>query len=67
MNPTGENRDAFLMLVNKENPLGASYVPTELVTIDAIYCQNPNTNKMNATAAMALEAMLIDICSSHTR
>ncbi len=61
MNPTGENRDAFLMLVNKEKPLGENFVPDELVTLDAIYCQNLKTNQMNATAAMALEAMLIEL------
>ncbi len=62
MNPTGEQRDAFLMLVNKEYLLGEeNYVPDDLVTLDSKYCVNTKTNQMNATAAKALEAMLIEL------
>lgn len=33
MNPTGDMRDAFLTLVNKDNPLDESYKPTELTEL----------------------------------
>jgi len=61
MNPTGELRDAFLLLANKETPLGSDFVPSELVTLSSEYCINTNANKIDATAAMALEAMLIEL------
>lgn len=61
INPVGENRDAFLLLVNKEKPLGNAYIPENLVTIDSKYCHNENANQINSYAAKALEAMLIEL------
>jgi len=61
MNPTGEQRDAFLLLANKEKPLGENFVPAELVTLSSEYCINTNANQIDATAAKALEAMLIEL------
>lgn len=61
MNPTGEQRDAFLLLANKENPLGADFKPAELVKLSSEYCINTNANEINATAAKALEAMLKEL------
>ena len=60
MNPQGEDRDAYLLLVNKQNPLGEDYVPSDLVKLDEEYCGNPNANQINACAAKAFEAFLIE-------
>lgn len=61
MNPKGESRDKYLLLVNKENPLGESYVPKDLVSLESEYCINTNANKINECAAMALKAMLTEL------
>jgi len=61
MNPTGEQRDAFLLLANKEKPLGENFVPEELVKLSSEYCINTNANQIDATAAKALEAMLKEL------
>ena len=61
MNPKGESRDKYLLLVNKENPLGESYVPKELVTLETEYCINTNANQIDACAAEALKAMLTEL------
>ena len=58
MNPQGEDRDAYLLLVNKQNPLGENYVPSDLVELADEYCGNPNANQINACAAKAFEAFL---------
>ncbi len=61
MNPQGEMRDSFLLLVNKQNPLGASYIPQNLVTLSDKYCINQNANQLNKYAAEALSAMLTEL------
>lgn len=61
MNPQGENRDKYLLLVNKQNPLGNNYVPDNLVSISTEYCSNTNANQMDACGAEALKAMLIEL------
>ena len=60
MNPTGDDRDAYLLLVNKQNPLGEDFVPSDLLELDEKYCGHQNTNrrKMNVCAAKAFEAFL---------
>lgn len=58
MNPTGEDRDAYLLLVNKQNPLGEDFIPSDLVELNEDYCGNVNANRMNACAAKAFEAFL---------
>ena len=61
MNPTGEQRDAFLLLANKKTPLGDDYVPDDLVALSSEYCINMSANQVDATVAKALEAMLIEL------
>ena len=61
MNPKGENRDKYLLLVNKENPLGDSYIPGDLVELGSDYCINTNANQIDACAAEALKAMLTEL------
>ncbi len=61
MNPQGESRDSFLLLVNKKNPLGQSYAPQNLVSLEETYCINQNANQLNKYAAEALRAMLIEL------
>ncbi len=61
MNPQGESRDSFLLLVNKKNPLGASYKPQNLVSLSDTYCINQNANQLNKYAAEALQAMLTEL------
>ena len=62
MNPTGDDRDAYLLLVNKQNTLGEDYVPSDLVELDEKYCnhENKERRKMNACAAKAFEAFLTE-------
>ena len=60
MNPQGEDRDAYLLLVNKQNPLGEDYIPTDLVELDEKYCGNVNANQINFCAAKAFEAFLTE-------
>lgn len=57
MNPT--NYQDFLTLVNKANPLGETYVPSDLTTIDIQYCAKEI--EMTHYAAKALEAMMIEM------
>ncbi len=56
MNPTGDLRDAFLILVNTKNHLTATDVPTDLMDVKFIY---PNSNKkqLREYAVKALEAL----------
>ena len=62
MNPTGEAADAFLILLNKENPIDSDYEPADLAIIPEALV-NPSkssyvTLDMDATAMKALEAMI---------
>jgi D-alanyl-D-alanine carboxypeptidase len=61
MNPTGEDRDKYLVIASKTSPLGDSYVPNELYSLDKTYCYNENANQMTFIAAKALEAMLTEL------
>ncbi|MBE6542032.1 MAG: hypothetical protein E7672_06250 [Ruminococcaceae bacterium] len=56
MNPTGDKRDSFLILVNTKNHLDANYVPDDLT--DVKYTEESrNTQQLRLYAAKALEAM----------
>ena len=60
LNPT--DRDAYLVLANKDNPLGESYAPTDLVTIaDGIIYAGVANDQMREYAAKALEAMILEM------
>ncbi len=60
MNPTGSERDAYLLLVNPQNPLGAEDDPVDLIEVSATRQDGRNPQKMRETAAKALEAMFIE-------
>ncbi len=49
----------FLMLVNKANPLGETYVPDDLSSIDTTYCTKDI--ELSQYGAKALEAMMIEM------
>jgi len=57
MNPSDST--AFLLLVNKTHPLGEIYTPSDLCTVDISYCTKDI--EMSRYAAMALEAMMIEM------
>ncbi|MBE6600424.1 MAG: D-alanyl-D-alanine carboxypeptidase family protein [Ruminococcaceae bacterium] len=60
LNPS--DRDAYLVLVNKENPISKDYTPNDLVTLpDSIKNGNINCDQMREYAAKALEAMIKEI------
>ena len=61
MNPTGEDRDKYLLIASKTSPLGESFVPDDLYSLDKTYCYNENANEMTRVAAKALEAMLLEL------
>lgn len=54
-----EDADAFLLLVNQEHPLDASYVPSNLVAITDV--REGRTEYMVETAEMALEALFLEM------
>lgn len=54
------DRDGYLLLANKENPLGESYVPTGLSNIEKKYC-NKSDMQMVEYAARALEALMAEM------
>lgn len=60
LNP--ENKEAFLILANREKPLGSSYVPSDLVVIpSALTYQKSRTYELDETAYIALNAMLAEM------
>ena len=60
LNP--ENRDDYLILTNKQNPIDSTYKPSDLVDLDpSIKNGNINCGQMRLNAAKAIEAMLLDI------
>lgn len=65
MNPSGEMRDAFLMLLNKENPIDSSFEPSDIVEIpESLIVPSKRGSfilDLNATAVKALEAMLLEM------
>jgi LAS superfamily LD-carboxypeptidase LdcB len=68
MNPTGELRDAFLMLLNKENPIDSSFEPSSIIDLpEGLVVPSKRgsvTLELDATAAKALEAMLLEMHSA---
>lgn len=55
MNP--ENKDDYLLLVNKDNPIGKDYVPKDLIYVYQA-SGTADKYKMSYVAAMAFEAMV---------
>ncbi len=60
MDPKGEARDAYLILVNAEHPLTEKDVPNDLVDVSGTRRDGRTVQKMRKTAAMALEALFIE-------
>ena len=56
-----ENDDKYLVLVNKENAVNATYVPDELVDIDPEYTTGGKSIQLERTALDALIKMLEDM------
>ncbi len=68
MNPTGVSEDAFLMLLNKENPCDSDFKPSDLGVIPAKWV-NPDKSgwlelELDNTAIKALEAMMMEMRSA---
>jgi len=63
MNPTGDKRDAFLVLVNKTTPLTENDIPTDLMD-----CQHTSTarktQRLREYAAKALDALYMEMKSN---
>ncbi len=59
MNP--EDRDGYLLLVNEKNTIDESYLPKDLTDLADTRKDGRNMQKMAKTAAMALEAMFIEL------
>ena len=62
MNPA--DRDAYLILANKQTELGEEYIPENLVDIANTRQDGRATAQMVETAAKALEALYIDMYSA---
>ncbi len=59
MNP--EDRDAYLILVNKTNHIDGSYIPDDLIIVENTRKDGRANQMMVETAAKALEAMFIEL------
>lgn len=59
MNPA--DRDAYLILVNSTHSIDENYLPDDLTALVDTRKDGRNTQKMAKTAAMALEAMFIEM------
>lgn len=59
-----QNRDAFLILVNKENPLTSTYTPADLTDVTNMKEGYTNTQKLCATAERALQALYQDMTAA---
>ena len=59
MNP--ENRDDYLILVNKQNHIDGSYVPENMIIVSDTRKDGRANQQMVETAAKALEAMFIEL------
>ncbi len=64
MNPEGEARDAYLILVNYENKLDENYLPDDLTDVINTRKDGRNTQKLRLYAAKALEALFIELYAS---
>lgn len=60
MNPTGDKRDAYLTLVNNNNPLPADFVPPTLVDVKSTRKDGRATQQLQEYAAKALEALMLE-------
>ena len=58
------NRDAFLILVNKENALSSTYVPSDLVDVTNMKEGTTSQQKMCETAELALQALYQDMIAA---
>ncbi len=56
-----ENRDEYLVLINKENMLSPDYAPDDLVNIRNTRKDGRTTQKMRLYAAKSLEALFIEM------
>jgi len=61
MNPS--DRDSYLMLVNTQNPLTASYQPTDLMDVSAT-ASGRSMQTLREYACKALEALLLEMASA---
>ena len=65
MNPTGEDANAFLLLLNKVSPIDSSFTPLDIVDIPDKWVSPAKrgdvTLELNSTATKALEAMLMEM------
>ena len=59
MNP--EDRDAYLILVNKSNPVDPAYVPENMIVVKNTRTDGRAKQQMVETAEKALEAMFIEL------
>jgi len=60
MNPEGDQRDAYLLLVNPQNPVSAADAPTDLTDLTATRKDGRATQQMRLYAAKAMEAMFAE-------
>lgn len=60
MNPEGDMRDAFLTLVNEENPLADSFYPSNLVEVSQTSIIS-ETQYLENYAARALDALFMEL------
>ncbi len=60
MQPTGDEEDAYLFLVNRVNTLDADYAPEDLTDIANTRKDGRATQKMRLQAAKALEALFLE-------
>lgn len=60
MNPQGADRDAYLILVNPDNPLTEDDVPNDLVAVQSTRKDGRATQKLREYAAKALEALMLE-------
>jgi D-alanyl-D-alanine carboxypeptidase len=59
-----QNRDAFLILVNMENPLTSTHTPADLTDVTNMNEGYTNTQKLCATAERALQALYQDMTAA---
>ncbi len=53
--------DGYLLLVNKQNPLGDQYSPKKLTTLDTKLTMYGSEKQLEATAAEALSALMLEM------
>ncbi len=60
MNPTGDQRDAYLVVVNVDNPLPADYKATDMINVKSTRKDGRQTQQLREYAAKALEALMLE-------